>query len=127
MIRRFSFYSLFTLLLGLVACLGPPPPNMGSDPIVRIGLMQNLATVRFQTPDKLSLSHPKGRLIARDVPGQSWQVVIKQFEPARTEYRLLVISTRDKDEAKAFMDRVIDAGVLPKMIEERPDYDRLWV
>ncbi len=127
MIRRFIFHSLFTLLLGLVACLGPPPPNMGSDPIVRIGLVQNLATARFQTPDKLSLGHPKGRLIARDVPGQSWQVVIKQFESARLEYRLLVISTRDKDEAKAMMDRVTDAGVLPKMTEERPDYDRLWV
>ncbi len=125
--KRFIFPSLLVLITLLSACLGPPPPNMGSDPIVRIGLMQNLATIRFQTPDKLSLAHPKGRLIARDVQGQSWQVVIKRIEPARIEYRLLVISTRNKDEAKAMMDRVTDAGVLPKMIEERPDYDRLWV
>jgi SpoIID/LytB domain protein len=89
--------------------------------------MQNVKDVNFQTPEKLSISHPKGRLIARDVKGQHWRVSIKQFEPARIDYRLLVISTRDKDGAKAMMDRVTDAGVLPKMIEERPDYDRLWV
>jgi SpoIID/LytB domain protein len=100
---------------------------MGSDPIVRIGLLQKAATVRFQTPDKLALSHPKGRLLARDVPGKNWQVAVKNFAPARVEYRLLVISTRDKSEATAMMDRVIDAGILPKMIEERPDYGRLWV
>jgi hypothetical protein len=126
MIRRLIFLSLFALLLA-VACLGPLPPHMGSDPIMRIGLMQNVAEVRFQTPEKLSLRHPNGRLIAAEVTGKRWRMGIKQIEPARLEYRLLVISTKDKAEAKAVLNQVIDAGLLADMIEERPDYDRIWV
>jgi len=110
------------------ACLGPVSRyDVGNDPVVRVGLLQNLNELRLQTPENFSLRHPKGRIIARHVEGRRWLVTIKQIEPARVDYRLLAISTRDKSEAKAALNRVVDAGLLPTMIEERPDYDRLWV
>jgi len=128
MIRKFASRFLFASLLMLTACLSPMPRyDMGRDPIVRIGLLQNLNELRLQTPEKISLRHPKGRTIARDLSGERWLVSIKPAEPARLEYRLLAISTRDKSAARARLNKVVDAGLLPDMIEERPDYDRLWV
>jgi SpoIID/LytB domain protein len=81
----------------------------------------------LQTPEKFSLLHPKGRVIGRNLSGQRWLVSIKQIDPARVEYRLLVISTRDKSEANAMLNKVVDGGLLPELVEERPDYARLWV
>ena len=111
MIKRLAFFGLLVLLLA-AACLGPLPQNMGSAPIVRVGLIQNAAEVNFQTPEKLSLRHPNGRLIAADVAGKRWRMGIKQIEPARLEYRLLVLSTRDKAEAKTVLNEVIDAPLI---------------
>ncbi|MDZ7290954.1 MAG: SpoIID/LytB domain-containing protein [candidate division KSB1 bacterium] len=129
MIRKLTCQILLLGLLALIACLGPPAPDLGRVPIVRIGLMQNVDEIYFQTSEKLSLRDPAraGRLVAHNIEGQRWQVRIKQVEPARIEYRLLVIATRDKNEARAVLDSVVDAGLLPAMIEERPDYDRLWI
>jgi SpoIID/LytB domain protein len=125
--RNLILRFLLIFLLALVACLGPPAGDFGREPIVRIGLMQNVEEVRFQTEEKLSLRHSKGRLIARDVEGQRWLVRIKQAEPPRLEYRLLVIATRNKEEAKAVLDKVVDAGLLPNLLEERPNLNRLHV
>jgi len=115
-------------LLILSSCLGPVARyDVGNDPIVRLGLLQNISELRLQTPESFSLRHPKGRIIARNLSGQRWLVSIKQIEPARIEYRLLAISTRNKDDARAKLNKVVDAGLLPSMIEERPDDARLWV
>jgi SpoIID/LytB domain protein len=105
--------------------MAPSSFYSGRDPMVRIGLMQNLDESRFQTQQAISLRHPTGRIIARNIDGQSWQVHIKQIEPARVEYRLLVISTRDKSEAKAMMDKVTEARLWPALIEERPNLEHL--
>lgn len=121
---RIPFVSLWLF----AACLGPVSRyDVGNDPVVKIGLLQNLNELRFQTPAAISLRHPKGRILARNVSGPRWLVSIKQVEPARIEYRLLFMATRDKDEARAKLDKVVDAGLLPNLIEERPEYDRLWV
>jgi SpoIID/LytB domain protein len=125
---KLAFRFLCASLFMLSACLGPVSRyDVGNDPIVRVGLLQNLRELRLQTPEKFSLRHPKGRVIAHNLSGSRWLVLIKQIEPARVDYRLLAISTRDKDEARAMLDKVVDAGLLPTMIEERPDYSRLWV
>lgn len=125
MMRKLALQSLLAFLLALLACMRPPSPELKRVTIVRIGLMQNLDEVGFQTEQKLSLRHPKGRLIARNIEGQRWQVRIKRIEPARLEYRLLVISTRDKDEARAMLNKVMEAGLLPSLLEERVDRERL--
>jgi len=128
MIQKLASRILLFGLIMLSACLGPVARyDVGNDPIVRIGLLQNISELRLQTPESFSLRHPKGRIIARNLSGQRWLVSIKQIDPARIEYRLLVVSTRDKDEARAKLNQTVDAGLLPSMIEERPDYARLWV
>ena len=128
MISKFFFRILLASLLILTACLGPVARvETGKTPIVRIGLLQNISELRLQTPEKFSLLHPRGRYLARNLTGERWVVSIKQIEPARIDYRLLAISTRDKSAARAMLDKVVDAGLLPQMIEERPDYDRLLV
>ena len=126
--RKFIARILLASFLALTACLGPVARyDVGNDPIVRIGLLQNISELRLQTPESFSLRHPKGRMIARNLAGQRWLVSIKQIDPARIEYRLLAVSTRNKDEARAKLNKVVDAGLLPSMIEERPDLARLWV
>lgn len=128
MMRKFIARILLASFLALTACLGPVARyDVGNDPIVRIGLLQNISELRLQTPESFSLRHPKGRMIARNLSGQRWLVSIKQIDPARIEYRLLAASTRNKDEARAKLNKVVDAGLLPSMIEERPDFARLWV
>src|SRR5512145_3150988 len=128
MIRKLLLRFLLASLLIFMACLGPVARYSGqNEPVVRIGLLQNLNELRLRTPEKFSLRHPGGRFIMRNLTGGRWLITVKRVVPAQIEYRLLITSTRDKEAARAMLNKVVDAGLLPNLSEQRLDYDRLWV
>jgi SpoIID/LytB domain protein len=128
MIRKLVFRFLLASLLIFMACLGPVARYSGqNEPVVRIGLLQNLNELRLRTPEKFSLRHPGGRFIRRNLTGGRWLITVKRVVPAQIEYRLLITSTRDKEAARATLNKVVDVGLLPNLSEQRLDYDRLWV
>ena len=106
-------HKLFTFVVFFyIGCSATPYMMYGeSQPIIRVGIIENRKEVYFKIEGKFDIADESDRIKERNLEGGSWQVFVTKKQPAVFDYVLSVGTTRDYLEAKAIQQSMKKKGL----------------
>lgn len=109
-------------LLAILSCAPkiqvPPPPEPAGEPLLRVGILQNMDQVTFSCAAGFRVVDDLGKIVfSSGSTGLRWTVRVKFGQPASTVYRLALYEEKRMDSALRRANEVRDLGLKPKIIE----------
>jgi len=91
-------------ILGIMILVGcgikPPPVPMRISPTIRVGLLDNIDSIKFTTDRNFKIIGPEGKVITSEKHRSTWRAEVVQSIPGRAIYRLSAFTSSDKGAAR---------------------------
>ncbi len=106
-------YKLFIfVMLFYVGCSVTPRRMYGeSQPLIRVGIIENRKEVHFQIEGKFNFVDESDHVKGRNMEGGHWRVVVTKEQPAEFDYVLSVGTTRNYLDAKSIQQSMKKKGL----------------